>query len=196
MESHRPLGARSLLVGFLLLLASWLLVGGAVFAAQALADPYEPPAGGATEPSFEGLGSCPPGPAEPYEGEDDAAGETRLLRTELVEVCEAVAARSEEVSHRLWWVVAEALVAKDQRAAANTLLGEVRDRLAAPVPVEVEDWTYELPIGTEDVTSAEGSDALVEAVDASGNATKEAIWFLCGLLVMLAGSALYRHLKP
>ena len=173
------------------------LLWGCIFASvHAFADPYTPPAGGATEPSLEGLGSCPTGPVEPYEGEDPAAIELRLLRAELAESCAALAARTDEVSHRLWWLTAEAAEAQGQRVLANTLASETRDRLAAPVDVNVEDWTYELPLDTQDASSAENSADLVSAVDASGNALKEALWFLSGLLVMLAGSALYRHIKP
>jgi hypothetical protein len=145
---------------------------------------------------LEGLGSCPTGPAESYEGEDPAALELRLLRTELAESCSALAGRAEELAHRLWWVVAEAAQAQEQRVLSNTLLSESRDRLAAPVPVSVDDWTYELPLDTQDASSAESSADVVSAVDATGTALKEALWFLSGLLVMLAGSALYRHLKP
>jgi hypothetical protein len=189
-------GRQGLLLGLCAALGAWLVLGLLVFAAQALADPYVPPSGGATEPPLEGLGSCPTGPAEPYEGEDHAAIELRLLRTELAESCAALAGRTDEVSHRVWWVVAEAVQAQEQRVLANTLASETRDRLAPPVPVSVDDWTYELPLDTEDVSSAESSADVVSAVDATGTALKEALWFLSGLLVMLAGSALYRHLKP
>jgi hypothetical protein len=174
------------------------LLGAGVLVAKADPPPvYNPPAEIATEPSApEGQPSCPVLELEPFEGEDAAAGETRLLRGEAASACAALSARLDRIRERLWWLVAEALDAKQQRVLTNTLLTEVRDRLASPVPVQVQDWTYEPPIDTQDASSAEGSDALLEAVDASGNATKEALWFLCGLLVMLAGSALYRHLKP
>jgi hypothetical protein len=162
----------------------------------AQADPYTPPAGVATEPSLEALADCPSGPAEPYEGEDAAAGETRLLRSELVEVCEALAIRSDEAAHRLWWLVAEALEAHDQRALTNTLLTELRDELEPPVGVHIASVAGgALPI--EDAASQEYSDNLVSAVNASGEAAKGGLWFLAGCLVAcLVSYVIYRQVMP
>lgn len=188
----RPKAVFRLGPALLFALLLWLCIFASV---RAFAVPYTPPAGSTTEPVLEGSGSCPPGPAEPYEGEDDAAGEGRLQRAELVEVCEALSTRTDEVAHRLWWLVAEALEAKDQRVLTNTLLSEVRDRLDPPVDTRVVSVAGgALPV--EDSSGEQYTDDLVSAVDASGGATKEALWFLAGLLAMLAGSVLYGHVKP
>lgn len=173
------------------------LLWGSVFASvRAFADPYTPVApGSTTEPALEGLGSCPAPPAEPYEGADDAAGELRLLRSEQAAMCDALAKRTEEVAHRLWWLVAEDLQARDQRVLANTLISEIGDRFDSPVDAAVVSVEPD-PLPVTDLSGDEYSDDVVTAIDASGNATKEAIWFLIGLSVMGAAFTLYRFLKP
>ncbi|HWM64797.1 MAG TPA: hypothetical protein VNP96_12515 [Solirubrobacterales bacterium] len=115
---------------------------------------------------------------------------------EQAAACDALAKRTDEVSHRLWWLVAEALQARDQRVLANTLASEVRDALAAPVGVDVQAWSHTDPVPTDDPATEESSADVVSAIDASGNAIKEGVWFLIGLMVAVAGTALYRHLKP
>ena len=177
---------RSVLVLLLAFCCSYSVAEG-----SAQADPYVPPelASGATEPSLASSG-CPATPEEPYGGEDDAAGELRLLRGEIAEVCVALAARTDEVSHRLWWLVGEFDRAAAQRVLANTLLDELAP-LAAPLPVVVEDFEGE-PLPVEDP----GSDSVAAAVDAAGNAQKEAIWFLIGTVAMASGFALYKVVRP
>jgi hypothetical protein len=178
-------------LSFALLL--WLCVFASV---RAFADPYVPAApGSTTEPLLEGLGSCPAPPAEPYEGTDDAAGEVRLLRADVAAACDALAKRTDEVAHRLWWSVAEQLQARDQRVLTNTLSSEIRDRLDLPLDAAIVAVEPD-PLPVTDLSTSEGTDEVTAAIDASGNAMKEAVWFLVGLLAMLAGSTLYRHLKP
>lgn len=163
-----------------------------VLASSVLADAYVPPPLGseATEPTLP-TAACPEGPAEPYSGEDHAAGELRLLRAELVELCGALATRSDEVSHRLWWLVAEADGAAAQRALSNALADELTDQLATPIDVTIAG--SEVPLEVDD---PEGTESVAESVDAAGAAIKEAVWFLIGLLTMAAGFVLYKQVRP
>lgn len=179
-------------LSFALLL--WLCIFASV---RAFADPYSPvPPGSTTEPVLEGLGSCPAPPAEAYEGTDDAAGELRFLRSEHAAMCDALAKRTDEVAHRLWWLVSEALQAREQRVLTNTLLSEVRDALVPPIGVDVQAFSASDPVPIEDPGTEESSADVVSAIDASGNAIKEGLWFLIGLMVAVAGTAVYRHVKP
>lgn len=159
-------------------------------AGSALADEpapeYSPPSSIASEPKLPELAGCPAGELEPYEGEDDAAGETRRLRGELAETCSAITDRIEVLRERLWWVVAEQLDAKAQRVVTNEKLSALVDAL---------DGSPALPV--VDATAAESTDGVVSAVDASGTVTKEALWFLAGLgVALLAGYAIYRQVFP
>jgi len=154
--------------------------------------PYEPPGEVVIEPELpESVTACPEGPGV-YEGEDPVVAELRSLRIAQAEFCAAVVSRQREQLRRTFWALAEAVDAADQRVLANTLLSESRDRLEAPVPVEVEQWSEADPLVTQDADTED----LVASVDASGESIRSALWFLIGLLAMLGGSALYRHLKP
>lgn len=174
-----------------------LLLWLCIFAsARAFADPYSPVApGSTTEPVLEGLGSCPAAPAEPYEGTDDAAGELRLLRGELAAACDALAKRTDEVAHRLWWVVVEQLKARDQRVLSNTLISEISEHLNVPLDAAIVSVEPD-PLPVTDLSTDEYSEDVTSAIDASGNAVKEAMWFLIGLGVFGAGFAFYRFVKP
>lgn len=163
-------------------------------AARAAAEPvpYTPPAEVVIEPDLpESVTACPEAPGV-YEGEDSVVAELRALRIAQADFCAAVASRQREQLRRTFWALAEAVDASEQRVLSNTLLSESRDRLEAPVPVEVEQWSEAEPLATQDA----GAEDLVASVDASGESIRSALWFLIGLLAMLGGSALYRHLKP
>lgn len=181
-------------------IALWCLL---LFAGSRVASadpaPYSPPTENVVEPTAsEPLPVCPDLPAEPYGGEDHAAIEGRQLRAEQASSCAAVVARFEQLRERLWWLVAEADEGRRQRALTNERLTAVADGVAsieavitAPtgVPVDVGGD----PLQVEDLESADVS----AAVTASGEATKEAIWFLVGLSVGLYGAfALYRQVMP
>ena len=188
MEPHRARPGQSLLVGFSLVLASWLLVGGGVFVAQAVADepPYTPPAEIASEPPApEGQPSCPDLELEPFEGEDAAAGEVRLLRGESAEACAAISDRLDRLRERTWWVVLEAVKAAQQREAANDRLEQLLEAeeaptCPAPCPVTIDG---EDPIEVQNAAAQQYNDELVSAVDASGEASKIGLWFVAGLIV-------------
>lgn len=182
---------------------AWLLLsfvicctlGLASAVAVAAADPYTPADVGATEPPIGSAGECPVAPLESYEGTDDAAGELRLLRGELSEVCEALAAGTDEVSHRLWWLVTEAIQDAQRQGTHTDLLEQIRDRLDPPIEARIVGVAEPLP--TEEAAGAEYNGDLVAAVDASGAAVKEGVWFLIGLACScLAGYGLYRQVMP
>jgi hypothetical protein len=182
----RPGAARRSILA--VLCASLLLcfLGLAFTAARSLADPpvYSPPAEGPTEPSApEGQPSCPVLELEGFEGEDAAAGETRLLRGEVAEVCAALSARLDRLRERTWWSVAEAVRAADQRAVANERLAAIEAAVcssASPCPVEVRGSD---PLEVRDASSHEYSDRIASAVDASGEATQAWGWMLVGVVV-------------
>jgi hypothetical protein len=170
----------------------WGLASGVAVAA---ADPYTPPDVGVTEPAFESAAACPVAPLEAYEGTDDAAGELRLLRGELSEVCDALTAGDDEVAHRLWWFVTEAIQDGQRQGTHTALLEAIRDRLDPPVEARIVGVSDPLP--TEEAAGAQYNGDLVAAVDASGAAVKEGVWFLIGLAVScLAGYGLYRQVMP
>lgn len=158
------------------------LVAVGVLVAQAHADPYTPPAA-PTEPAApEGQPTCPVLELEPFEGEDQAAGEVRLLRGEVAAVCAALSERLDRVRERGWWVVAEAVAAAAQRSIANERLTEIRDgQCKEPCEVVLEP---EAPLPVQDAAGQQYSDELVSAVDASGEATKAGLWFIGGFLAM------------
>src|SRR5215217_6348455 len=107
--------------------------------ARSVADPYAPPAEGPVEPATpEGQPVCPSSELGPFEGEDVAAGETRLLRVELGEVCAALSARLDRLRERSWWVVAEAVRASEQRSITNERLSDIEAAICStPCAVEV-----------------------------------------------------------
>lgn len=161
--------------------------------------PYSPPTENVIEPvPAEPRPECPEPPAEPYAGEDHAAGEGRQLRADEAAGCAAAVARLDDLRERLWWLVAEAVEGRHQRALANERLTDVLSSLAAVeaavtapagLPVDLGGD----PLQVEDIEAADVS----AAVTASGEATKEAIWFLVGLAVGLyAAYALYRQVMP
>lgn len=148
----------------------------------AAAEPYAPPVDLATEPPApEGQPGCPTGELAPSEGEDVAAGEVRLLRAEAMELCAALSARLDRVRERLWWLTAEALAASEQRARTNAKLTElVESSCGNPCEVSIN---AKAPVPVADSASAQYSDELVSAVDASGEASKGALYFIAGLIV-------------
>ncbi len=189
MEQRPAIRRRLLLVGFLLSLGVYALVGLAVFAGRALADEppvYTPPAEIASEPPApEGQPSCPDLELEAFEGEDAAAGEVRLLRGESAEACAAISARLDRIRERLWWMVAEALVAGGRAELSHELLEQIGESVGEPTcpmpcPVLIDG---DSPVEVQDSSSQEYNDELVSAVDASGEASKAALWFIAGLLV-------------
>jgi hypothetical protein len=96
------------------------------------------------------------------------------------------------LAHRLWWVVAELLEQKAQTVTTNELLTTIKDRLEPPLAVEPVG-----PVEVEEGSSVEQSEDVVAAVDASGIAIKEAVWFLAGVAVALyAAYTLYRLVMP
>lgn len=153
---------------------------------------YQPPSETVSEPPLpEGLAQCPAEPGE-YEGEDALAAELRANRAEQVEVCEAVTQRQEQLLERQWWLTAEAVDAREQRSLSNEKLTSLVQRLDSPLAVE---WEEAQPVQESGAPAA--SEELVASVDASGEAVKEAVWFLAGLAVALfAGYGLYRQVMP
>jgi len=164
-------------------------LGLAFGAARALADPppvYSPPAEIASEPPApEGQPTCPVLELEPFEGEDMAAGEVRSLRGESAEGCAALSDRLDRLRERVWWAVLELASAAKQRALTNEKLDLVLEAMEEPTcpepcPVLIE---AEGPIEVQDAASKQYSDKLVSAVDASGEATSGALWWLGGIVV-------------
>jgi hypothetical protein len=143
--------------------------------------PYGPPEGPAEPAAPEGQPSCPVLELEGFEGEDAAAGETRLLRGELAEVCAALSARLDRVRERAWWLVAEAVHAADQRQVANERLHAIEEAIcSAPCPVVVEGSE---PLEVHDSATHEYSERIASAVDASGEASQAWGWMLVGIVV-------------
>jgi hypothetical protein len=163
-----------------------------VLARQAVAaEPvtYAPPAEAPLEPAApEGQPSCPAPELEPFEGEDVAAGEVRLLRGELAEACAALSARLDRLRERSFWSVAEAALDRGRDEAAQASLDQANERLAdlaespcdKPCPVEVEGSA---PVEVQDAAGQQYSDELVSAVDASGEASKGGLYMLIGVVV-------------
>lgn len=172
------------------------LVWASAFAqvAQAEPVPYEPPSEAVTDPApSKPLADCPPSVLEAFEGEDAAAGETRLLRQDLGSACAALSDRLDDTRKRLFWLAAEARRADGQRQVTNERLDDLVEQLEGPVPVSVAGQ----PVEVVDAAGEQYSDDLATAVDASGAATKESLWFIAGLAVALfAGYALYRQVMP
>jgi hypothetical protein len=160
----------------LLLLSLALLSALHLASSFAQAEPveYEPPGEVVTEPPVGELPACPASPG-PYEGEDALVDELRANRAEQVEVCEALTARQEQLRDRFWWLTSEAV-----------------ERLEEPLAVE---WEEAQPV--QQAGSSVEAEAIAASVDASGEATKEAVWFLAGLAVALFGAyGLYRQVMP
>lgn len=182
------------------MVATWaVLLSAGYRAAFAEPVPYSPPAEVVLEPeSVEAPPACPAPPAEAYEGEDHSAGELRLTRGELVELCEALVARSDTLRERAWWLVAEAVEGRHQGALANERLTEIRDSLVAIETVVGQPGGVPVDVGADPLQVEDGeSEQVAAAVTAAGEATKEAIWFLVGLAVGLYASyALYRQVMP
>lgn len=187
-------------VAALLSLALWcLLLFAGSRAASADPAPYTPPSENVTEPApAEPLAPCPAAPGEPYGGEDHAAGEARLGRGEAAEVCGALVARLEQLRDRLWWLVAEAVEGRHQRALANERLTELGASLAQIEAVVTAPAGVPVDVGSDPLQVEDGeAEQVAAAVTAAGEATKEAIWFLVGLAVGLYASyALYRQVMP
>lgn len=152
---------------------------------------YEPPSVGVDEPALLGEPACPEPPVEVYEGEDEAANEVRQLRTAVSAICSALVARLDALGHRAWWLVAEAIAASEQRALGNEKLTAANEVLGTGGGLPVQ-----LPAGPLEVSDSE-SPAVAAAVDASGEAVKEGLWFLVGVSVALfAAYGLYRQVMP
>jgi hypothetical protein len=163
------------------------LATGAVVA-KADGPPYSPPLDLAVEPlSPENQANCPSDELEPFEGEDAAAGEIRLLRAEAIQSCAAVTDRLDRLRERLWWTVAESLAASQQRHITNEKLTSLLDQdCSNPCSVYIEGQAKPVEIeagGSLPVDDGGSSEAIVSAVDASGEAGKVALWFIAGLLV-------------
>lgn len=158
--------------------------------AQAETPVYEPPTS-VLEPALpEGHPECPEGAVDTYEGSEDAAGEVRLLRGELRSLCRVVAGWSDVTRERLWWLIAETVTATEQH-------GELAEQLQAPLSVKLSGQELEQPLPVSDADVAEASEGVAVSIDASGEAQREALWFLIGLAVALFGAyALYRQVMP
>lgn len=179
----------------LLLLSLLLLSAMHLAASMAQAEPYDPP----SEPEAPALGElaeCPQAP-EGYGGEDPVAAELRSLRDELAQSCSAVAARQVVSIERTFWQLVEQLRAQEQRVVTNEFLEALKDQGLEPRQVDLTSQSLENPLP---VAAAEGgaqSEATVAAIDASGEAVKEALWFAIGLMLGLAGFyGLYRQVMP
>lgn len=153
----------------------------AVGIARADGPAYEPPAEIASEPPApEGQPTCPDLELEPFEGEDVAAGEVRSLRGEAATSCAALTNRLDRLRERLWWVVAEALEAREQRSLTNEKLTALVEGAAEPQEVTVSEA---LPVA--DAALAESSSAVEASVDASGEAVKAGVYLVAGILAGL-----------
>jgi len=176
--------------------------------ARADEPPYAPPSF-FTEPEPEGK-LCPAAPeplAEPLppgEGEEPAPEvdpllrELRSQRIEATEICEAQTASAREVQRRLWWAVAEIRPDSGLLETVNEhLVGLIDGQCGNPCPTYAEG-------GHVDVTGLEGNPVevtgdfaggggmtegqmleLVGSIDASGEASQGALYFLAGLVVSL-----------
>lgn len=176
-------------------LAGCFAAAAVLAAAASAAEPYEPPTEIVTDPAFpESLGVCPASAGEGFPGEDPLGKELRSLRYEVGGSCDALADRLEELSHRTFWLTAEARDAGVQRATTNEKLTAIAGLLAAPVAVKVSAGQKGEAV---DVAGAAGGEVdtaeIIEAIDASGEASRKALWFIAGALVTsIVGYAMWR----
>lgn len=186
--------SRRIGVGLVVLLL--LVVPGA---ASADPTPYVPPEAIYTEPTpAEPLPACPAAPeapvpptAEEEEAEgfvppDQAAIETRLARIEAAETCEAIVARQDRDSSRLWWVVAQLVKVEPTVSDQLARLVDIRDlpNCGDPCRVTMPEGKSE-PLLVHDAASEQYSGELVSSVDAGAESSSGALWFIAALIVGL-----------
>jgi hypothetical protein len=153
------------------------------------AAPYAPPAAVATEPPLGEVPACPGAPEGAYEGSDDAARELRALRLSQSEDCLTIRYLLTVLAERSWWGPAQVL------SAEGTAHADVGPSLAELEAV-ASNTTPEEGGGSELVTVSNPSaiaTPVAESVDASGESSRHALWFLCGAVVSLvAAYAIWR----
>jgi hypothetical protein len=218
MERRTRGPARVLLGYFLWAAICWLLLGLGFAAARSLADEPGPefvvPTDKATEPIGPPPSLCPVVPTfGPYEGEDESAGELQHLRVESVEGCKALADRLDESVEREWWIVSQLLGEQRDLHEVNEWLQQAAERdevrnedlhviahaltdpEASPLRTSLDgvDAEHPLPVAGLEGESVEGAAELVASIDAAGEATKLALWFIAGLVVAsVVGYGFYR----
>lgn len=177
----------SLLLIVVLSSPSWAQAaeGGEVEAAPA----YSPPASVASEPPLGEVPSCSSPPEGAYEGTDDVAREVRALRSAESEDCLTVRYLLRVLAERSWWGPAQVLSAeRSAHADSGPALAQLEGIAANTHPTDGG--------GDESVVvsnAAAIAEPVAESVDASGEALRHALWFLCGAVVALvAAFAIWR----
>lgn len=165
-----------------------------IWTGRAAAAEYVPPAA-PTEPKLEeGFPVCPETPTE-YTGEDQAVAELRAIRIEDTAVCRALRYRLDLIRERQFWIVLEQI---EQGKREGQLDKDLLSLLPAIEKAETPktqgvSWSAALPVEDEKVASNTAYSS--EAIDASGQADNEVLWFLAGLgTIAFAAFGLYKTL--
>lgn len=184
--------------------------------------PYVAPSERALEPELPELAACPSAevPVVAEEEVEPVTPELRELghlRLEQQQACRAQTDRLDQVVERLWWVTAQTL-ALDRSDPALAEVNEwlhkgaerddltqedvhaVRVALTDPGPGTLRsvlvglEGENPLPVAGEFAAApAEADPELVASIDAAGEATQLALWFIAGLVVAsVLGYGLYR----
>jgi hypothetical protein len=184
--------------------------------------PYVAPADRALQPELPELAGCPSAEV-PIVAEEEAEAvtpelrELGHLRLEQQQACRAQTDRLDQVVERLWWVTSQTLALdrsdpalvevnewlqqgaerddatqEDVHAVRNALTdvsaGTLRSVLVGP-----EDEKALPVLGEFEAAPAEADPELVASIDAAGEATKLALWFIAGIVVAsVLGYGLYR----
>lgn len=141
------------------------------------------------------------------------------LRLEQQQACRAQTDRLDQVIERLWWVTAQTLALDHPDAGISevnewlaqaaerdhvrnedlhSILYGLTDPGAPPLRASLEgvDAEHPLPVSGIEGGSTEGTAELVSSIDAAGEASKLALWFIAGLVVAsVVGYGLYRVIE-